>query len=66
MRKRLLGLALVIIMILGCSMTTFAKTPEESGVKAVTTEVKEWGKAIDSIQDLFESLGDAVAVCKAW
>ena len=53
MRKRLLGLALVIIMILGCSMTTFAKTPEESGVKEVTTEVKEWGKAIDSIQDLF-------------
>lgn len=44
MRKRLLGLALVIIMILGCSMTTFAKTPEESGVKEVTTEVKEWGK----------------------
>lgn len=66
MRKRLLGLALVIIMILGCSMTTFAKTPEESGVKEVTTEVKEWGKAIDSIQDLFESLGDAVADGKAW
>ena len=66
MRKRLLGLALAIIMILGCSMITFAKTPEEAGMEETTTTVKEWGKAINSIQDLFNSLGDAVADGKAW
>lgn len=64
MRKRLLGLALVIIMILGCSMTTFAKTPEESGTEAVET-AKAWGKAISDVQMLFSELGDAVAQGKA-
>lgn len=64
MKKRLLGFALALMIILGCSMTAFAKTPEEAGAEA-TGEASSWGQPINSIQDLFNMLGDAAAQGKA-